>query len=476
MMEQYKTIKEMFFKYYGETLDLLGLTEDDLINAGQYISENVDAEQVADWIRRLDKIVHEYPELEEKYGPQIREYTEKMLDLVGGTIEFMIENRDMIDKIDMEQLAKVIVNINDMIKASPELYAKYEPIVRQYAESIYDVLEPLIDEIIEHKDEIMDAVSVGKIAEYADTVKKIYGITNDIVKSDSLEEALDKLEDIVVEKAGLISKDLYEQIRQIALMLSNQTEGKSLDEIMEELKPLFEQLKEIGLAAYNLPDYVKAMDAYTAILDQYAQENAELKDEVSGLQKRIAVLKAKSIDVEIASKTTVVDGKAVMTVSWEIDEDAAGYDLKVNGNSVNAAVNGSKCEYSQEVVLGDSYEVEVTPYIVFREEAVSGDSFKETVVPKVKVKKAKLKKVKPASKALTVIWKKVANADGYKVYYKKAGKKAQYKTVTGAKTLKKKLTKLDSKKKYTVKVRAWKTVNGKKVYGKWSKAKKIVVK
>ena len=240
MMEQYKTIKEMFFKYYGETLDLLGLTEDDLINAGQYISENVDAEQVADWIRRLDKIVHEYPELEEKYGPQIREYTEKMLDLVGGTIEFMIENRDMIDKIDMEQLAKVIVNINDMIKASPELYAKYEPIVRQYAESIYDVLEPLIDEIIEHKDEIMDAVSVGKIAEYADTVKKIYGITNDIVKSDSLEEALDKLEDIVVEKAGLISKDLYEQIRQIALMLSNQTEGKSLDEIMEELKPLFE--------------------------------------------------------------------------------------------------------------------------------------------------------------------------------------------------------------------------------------------
>ena len=31
-------------------------------------------------------------------------------------------------------------------------------------------------------------------------------------------------------------------------------------------------------------------------------------------------------------------------------------------------------------------------------------------------------------------------------------------------------------KKYTVKVRAYKTVNGKKYYGKWSKAKKVKVK
>jgi hypothetical protein len=48
-------------------------------------------------------------------------------------------------------------------------------------------------------------------------------------------------------------------------------------------------------------------------------------------------------------------------------------------------------------------------------------------------------------------------------------------TVKGSNKVSKKISKLQ-KGKYTVKVRAYKTVNGKKYYGKWSSAKKVSVK
>ncbi len=49
-------------------------------------------------------------------------------------------------------------------------------------------------------------------------------------------------------------------------------------------------------------------------------------------------------------------------------------------------------------------------------------------------------------------------------------------TVKGGKQVSLTVKKLASGKTYSVKVRAWKKVNGKKYYGKWSKAKKVTVK
>ena len=88
-----------------------------------------------------------------------------------------------------------------------------------------------------------------------------------------------------------------------------------------------------------------------------------------------------------------------------------------------------------------------------------------------------LKKVTAGKKALTVKWNKAARASGYQVKYATNKKFKSAKTVTVKKTVfKKKLTKLKSKKTYYVKVRAYKSVNGKKFYGPWSSTKKIKTK
>lgn len=52
------------------------------------------------------------------------------------------------------------------------------------------------------------------------------------------------------------------------------------------------------------------------------------------------------------------------------------------------------------------------------------------------------------------------------------GKKARIINSKGKKTIKK----LKSKKQATIKVRAYKKVSGKMYYGKWSEAKKVIIK
>lgn len=89
---------------------------------------------------------------------------------------------------------------------------------------------------------------------------------------------------------------------------------------------------------------------------------------------------------------------------------------------------------------------------------------------RVTIRSLKNKKGKKA----VLKWKKVSGAKGYQVAYgtnkklKKATKKITKKTGITLKKLK--------KKKYYVKVRAYSIKNGKKVYGKWSKTKKVKIR
>ena len=97
-----------------------------------------------------------------------------------------------------------------------------------------------------------------------------------------------------------------------------------------------------------------------------------------------------------------------------------------------------------------------------------------------KVKKVTVKKVKSAKKkTMQVQWKKSSGITGYQVQIAlnkkfKKGKKTY--TVKKAATTKTTIKKLKSKKKYFVRVRAYKTLDGKKYYGSWSKVKSVKVK
>ena len=92
-------------------------------------------------------------------------------------------------------------------------------------------------------------------------------------------------------------------------------------------------------------------------------------------------------------------------------------------------------------------------------------------VPRVKFSKLKVSGKRKAK----ATWKKLTNISGYQIQYapNKKFKKAKSKTVKSTSVTIKKLKK---KKTYFVRVRAYKLVDGKKVYGKWSVVKKVKIK
>ena len=98
---------------------------------------------------------------------------------------------------------------------------------------------------------------------------------------------------------------------------------------------------------------------------------------------------------------------------------------------------------------------------------------------KIVPKKTAIKNVKAGKKQLKVTYKKVKGVTGYQIQTatnKSFKKNAKAVTVKGAKKTSKAVKKLKSGKKYYVRVRAYKTVNGKKYYSSWSKVKSVKVK
>ncbi len=130
-----------------------------------------------------------------------------------------------------------------------------------------------------------------------------------------------------------------------------------------------------------------------------------------------------------------------------------------------------------EATTEDSTNTSVTSTSVSTSETTEA-STSTTVTKPGKVKKVKVKSKK--KKKATVTWKKVSGASGYQIVYSISKKftksKTKSVTVKGGSKKTKTLKKLKSGKTYYVKVRAYKVVNGKKVYGKYSKVKKVRVK
>lgn len=97
----------------------------------------------------------------------------------------------------------------------------------------------------------------------------------------------------------------------------------------------------------------------------------------------------------------------------------------------------------------------------------------------IKPKSTSISKITANKKGFTVKWKKqTTQTTGYQIQYSTSSKFASAKTVTVSKnsTTSKAVKSLKAKKKYYVRVRTYKTVNGQKYYSAWSKAKTVTTK
>ena len=80
-------------------------------------------------------------------------------------------------------------------------------------------------------------------------------------------------------------------------------------------------------------------------------------------------------------------------------------------------------------------------------------------------------------KTLVVSWKPLKSVSGYQVQYSlKKNMKKPKTTTAGKKATEITFKNLRSNKNYYIRIRTYKTVNGKRYYSGWSKVKKVKVK
>lgn len=116
--------------------------------------------------------------------------------------------------------------------------------------------------------------------------------------------------------------------------------------------------------------------------------------------------------------------------------------------------------------------------VTFTGELYQGELTKSFIIKPKKQNLSSLKSTK--SKQMSVVWKKDTTVSGYELLYSTSSKfsKSKTKTVTITKnsTTSKTIKALTANKKYYVKLRAYKTVDGVKQYGSYSAVKSVKIK
>ncbi len=151
----------------------------------------------------------------------------------------------------------------------------------------------------------------------------------------------------------------------------------------------------------------------------------------------------------------------------------------VTGISAGTATITATCTYTPTVTAEFTITVEKEPEPTTVAQTTNKPTAQKTVVtPPGKVYITKAPKKKLSAKKLKIKFKKVKKAAGYlvKISTKSNCKKALVKKYVKKTTATIKSAKLKNKKKLFVKVRAYKLDAGTKVFGKWSKAKKVKIK
>lgn len=174
-----------------------------------------------------------------------------------------------------------------------------------------------------------------------------------------------------------------------------------------------------------------------------------------------------------------------ITLTWDKQTAANGYEVfKYNASSKKYVLyknitnpNTNTCKVTG-LASNSKYNFKVRAYQIDDSEKTYAP-FGAVVSQYTSIAKPNLNSAKSTSKKkIKASWSKVGGASGYQVMwstYKNFSKNYKTKSVK-AKYSSKTVTTAQSKKTYYVRVRAYKTINGKKVYSQWSSTKKVKTK
>ncbi|MBO4337861.1 MAG: fibronectin type III domain-containing protein, partial [Lachnospiraceae bacterium] len=241
---------------------------------------------------------------------------------------------------------------------------------------------------------------------------------------------------------------------------------------------------------------VKNMGCEETSFDLKVEENAVCEEFNKQVTLDASEDSLQYTDIAVPVKDNLADGSYTVkaTLSYPGREDVCS-DIPVSIYSPSSEEISALLEEIKNGSLNDLPESVLNEYTRVMEEIIETETKNDntqqivtpvagtentttTVSPQTSPGKITTFKVKAKKKSAALTWKKAADASGYEIEYSenKAFTKKKTKNVNKASTTKVKVKKLKFKKWYYFRIRAYRTVNGEKKYGAWSKVKKVKIK
>ena len=149
------------------------------------------------------------------------------------------------------------------------------------------------------------------------------------------------------------------------------------------------------------------------------------------------------------------------------------YSNNVNVGTARAVVIG-KGDYS---IFGAAVKFNIVSSQPQKSGGAADNKPSQSTVSKIKIARAKLRRIKRKKKSLTVKWKKQKKITGYQLQISRKKSFSGAQTINvGAKAKAYTFRNLKAKKRYYVRIRAYKKINGAYQYGKWSRIKSAKTK
>ena len=219
-------------------------------------------------------------------------------------------------------------------------------------------------------------------------------------------------------------------------------------------------VNNIHIAAYTNVNGINYMGAYS--------DAVKIETAVGAVNPRVSAY-ANNFVTLTWNKQTAANGYEVFKY------DASSKKYVLYKNIINPNTNACKVT---GLASNKKYNFKVRAYQIDDSEKTYAP-FGAVVSQYTSIAKPKLNSAKSTSKKkIKASWSKVKGASGYQVMwstYKNFSKNYKTKSVK-AKYSSKTVTTAQSKKTYYVRVRAYKTISGKKVYSQWSNTKKVKTK